>query len=48
MKRILAILSMMLLSIMTLSCDPQTSEESIDPEGLEVESPIARVSRDQE
>ncbi|WP_156152269.1 hypothetical protein [Flammeovirga sp. OC4] len=47
MKRLLAILSLTLLSLLSVSCDPQTSEESIDPEGLEVESPIGSVSRDQ-
>ncbi|WP_156152268.1 hypothetical protein [Flammeovirga sp. OC4] len=45
MKRLLAILSLTLLSLLSVSCDPQTSEESIDPEGLVVESPFGNISR---
>ncbi|MBD0402689.1 hypothetical protein [Flammeovirga sp. EKP202] len=55
MKRISAILAIICISVTTFSCDPQTNEnveptevQSISNEGLEVESPIGRISREKD
>ncbi|MBD0401954.1 hypothetical protein [Flammeovirga sp. EKP202] len=52
MKKFLTIATILCIAASTFSCDPQNNEnveptkvESVSNEGLEVESPIAQVSR---
>ncbi|WP_156152441.1 hypothetical protein [Flammeovirga sp. OC4] len=54
MKKLYTIAAIICIAATTFSCDPQTNEnvepikvESISNEGLEVESPIGQISRDQ-
>ncbi|MBD0401947.1 hypothetical protein [Flammeovirga sp. EKP202] len=55
MKKLYTIAAIICIAATTFSCDPQNNEnveptkvESISNDGLEVESPIASVSRDRE
>ncbi|MBD0401951.1 hypothetical protein [Flammeovirga sp. EKP202] len=55
MKKLYTIATILCISATTFSCDPQNNEnveptkvESISNDGLEVESPIMGISRNQE
>ncbi|MBD0401948.1 hypothetical protein [Flammeovirga sp. EKP202] len=54
MKKLLTIAAITCIAATTFSCDPQANEnveptkvESISNDGLEVESPVGSISRDQ-
>ncbi|MBD0401952.1 hypothetical protein [Flammeovirga sp. EKP202] len=55
MKKLLTIATILCIAATTFSCDPQSNEnveptkvESISNDGLEIESPIGKISRNRE